>query len=133
MKTFGFWRDELFQAGCGAYALNRWVVKPHCRSAFLHGYFNDLWLIPCALPILLFFHRRLGLRPDSPPTLGEVASHLVFWSFLFEWLGPRLMPNVTGDPLDVVCYWAGGLVAWAWWNRATLRSNLFPTCRTHEL
>ncbi len=121
MKAFGFWRDPLFLIGCAAYALNRWWLKPHFRSNFLHSYFNDLWLIPCALPLVLYVHRRLALRSDLPPTLTEVISHLILWSALFEWWGPQLLPSATGDVRDVVCYWAGGLLAWLWWNRAGMR------------
>jgi hypothetical protein len=123
VNAFGFWRDRLFVVGCGAYALNRWLLKPHCRSAFLHSYFNDLWLIPCALPLLLFVHWRLGLRQDGPPTLPETVGHLLIWSILFEWWGPHLMPRTTRDLLDVLCYWAGGLAAWIWWNRSGLATR----------
>lgn len=123
MKPFGFWRDRLFQVGCGAYAVNRWLVKPHTHNAFLHSHFNDLWLIPCALPLVLWGHRRLGWRSNAPPTFGEVAGHLLIWSLLFEWVGPRFYPRATGDPWDVMCYVAGGLAAWLWWNRDRLRQR----------
>ncbi len=120
MKRFGFWTDRLFLIGCAAYLLNRCVLKPHFRNAFLHGYFNDLWLIPCALPLVLWFHRRCHWRADTPPTLWEVGSHLVLWSVLFEWWGPKLIHSTVGDWRDTVCYWIGGLIAWLWWNRETL-------------
>jgi hypothetical protein len=125
VKQFGFCSDGLFLTGCGAYALNRWLLKPHYRSAFLHSYFNDLWLIPCALPLLLYIHKQLALRTDEPPTLAEVASHLVLWSALFEWWGPKFYPRATGDIWDVACYWVGGLIAWLWWNRALLFHRVF--------
>ncbi len=124
MKPFGFQRDGLFLVGCAAYACNRLCLKETVASPFFRGYFNDLWLIPCALPLVLWLHRRLGWRGEVPPSLAEVAGHLVLWSLLFEWWGPRLMRHATGDLLDVGCYWMGGLVAWAWWNRAALRQRL---------
>ena len=119
--TFRFHRDPLFLLGCAAYALNRLLLKPHLPDPFLQGHFNDLWLIPCALPLLLALHRWLGWRDDRPPTLAEVTSHLLLWSVLFEALGPRLIFHATGDGRDVVCYWLGGLLAWAWWNRGRIR------------
>ena len=131
VNVFGFCRDRLFLIGCAAYALNRWLLKPHYRSAFLHSYFNDLWLIPCALPLLLCLHRRLALRSDAPPTFAEVAGHLVIWSALFEWWGPKFWQGATGDVRDVFCYWTGGLVAWLWWNRATLVRRRYA--KSHEL
>jgi hypothetical protein len=121
VTPFRFHRDPLFLTACAAYALNRLWLKPHLHNTFLHSHFNDLWLIPCALPLLLWMHRRLGWRDHRPPTLIEVTSHLLLWSVLFEMLGPLLVARSTADPLDIACYWVGGLLAWAWWNRADLR------------
>lgn len=124
VKPFRFHRDPLFLSGCAAYAVNRLCLKPHLANPFLHSYFNDFWLIPCALPLLLQLHRWLGWRDDRSPTFIEVTSHLLLWSVLFEALGPRLMPHATGDVRDIAWYWLGGLLAWAWWNRDRLRQRL---------
>jgi len=117
MRSFRYLRDELFIVSVLAYAINRWLVKPHVHSAFLRGQFNDALLIPCALPVLLLIQRRLGLRThDQPPTPGEISLNLVVWSLLFEVVGPHIM-HVTGDPLDVIAYAVGAVVAALWWNR----------------
>ena len=118
MKPYRFWRDPLFIA-CGAlYIVNRWLAKPHVHSPFLRGHFNDLLLIPCALPPVLWLQSHLGLRKhDAPPTPGEIVFHLIVWSVLFEVIGPHIM-RVTGDPLDVMAYAAGGVVAGVWWHLA---------------
>ncbi len=116
MKRFGYWRDPLFVACCALYVLNRWVIKPHVHCAFLHGQFNDLLLVPCALPLVLWLQRRLGLRPSNAmPAWGEIGFHVVVWSVLFEVIGPHLM-RVTGDPLDALAYVAGGIMAGIWWH-----------------
>ena len=120
MRPFGFHRDGLFLVGCGAYALNRLLLEPALDSAFLHSHFNDLWLIPCALPLLLWVHRKLGWRGNEVPAFAEVLLHLAVWSVLFEGVGPRVMSHAVGDPWDVICYWVGGLAAWAWWNRPSV-------------
>lgn len=118
MRRFAYLRDPLFLTGCAAYVVNRWLVKPHVHSGFMRGHFNDLWLIPCALPPMLALHRRLGWRNhDHAPLFSEITLHLVLWSMLFEWLGPQFMPHVTGDPLDVLAYVVGGLFAWGWWRQ----------------
>lgn len=121
MKPFRYALDPFCLLCCVLYALNRWLVKPHVNSVFLHGYFNDSLLIPCALPIILWMQRQTGLRKnDNTPDIAEILFHLVIWSILFEWIGPHIM-RVTGDFLDVVAYTGGAIIAWAWWNRRSLK------------
>jgi len=117
MNRFRFHRDGLFLVGLFCYILNRWGLKPVAHSHFLSWHFNDLWLIPCALPLVLWVQHRLGWRGDHLPTTAEIGGHLILWSVLFEWIGPGFLPYVTGDPMDVLCYWVGGVVAWFWWHR----------------
>jgi hypothetical protein len=117
MIRFLYYRDPLFMTCSGLYAVNRWIVKPHTHDAFLRGHFNDLLLIPCALPLILQLQRWLGLRlHDAPPAIREIAFHLFIWSVLFECIGPLIM-KTTGDPLDVLCYAVGAVVAGLWWRR----------------
>jgi hypothetical protein len=125
---FRYLRDPLFLTSVALYALNRWVVKPSLPAGelFFSGHFNDLLVIPCALPPLLLLHRRLGLRhADAPPTAGEVATHVVVWSIFFETLAPVFVRAARADAWDVVAYCAGGLAAWLVWNRAALTSTIF--------
>jgi hypothetical protein len=117
VKRFGYLRDPLFLLACAAYALNRFILKPHLSSALLHNWFNDALLIPCALPPLLLAHRWLGLRKhDRPPTFLEITAHVAAWSLLFEFVGPNFMRGTTGDPLDVVAYSIGAIAAVLCWN-----------------
>jgi hypothetical protein len=123
-------RDGLFLLACLLYAVNRWGLKPHVHNAFLHGYFNDVLLIPCALPPLLLAQRWLRLRQhDWLPTAGEILLNLIVWSILFEIIGPHIMRGVTGDPWDIVAYFVGGILAWLWWHRRELARRFSP----HEL
>lgn len=125
MPRFRFFRDALFLAGCAAYALNRWWIAPRAGPGFMMFHFNDLWLIPCALPPVLWIQSRLGLRaPHDPPSVTEIAGHLIVWSVLFEWIGPRFLPHAQGDPMDVAAYAAGALVAGLWWQRHRLLTKL---------
>jgi ubiquinone/menaquinone biosynthesis C-methylase UbiE len=121
VKPFGYVFDPLFLLSCALYAANRWLIKPHCHIAFFHNWFNDTLLIPCALPVVLLIQRWLGIRGrDSAPTFGEVASHIIGWSILFELIGPYILPT-TGDPWDAVSYACGGAVAYGWWRLAYSR------------
>lgn len=117
---FRYLRDRLFLTSVALYALNRWVVKPRLATGehFLRGHFNDLLVIPCALPPLLLFHRLVGLRrTDAPPQGGEIALHLLIWSLFFEVFAPLFVASSRADAWDVAAYCAGGLAAWAFWNR----------------
>lgn len=121
MSRFGYLRDRLFLLCCALYSLNRWLIKPHVHSAFFRNHFNDLLLIPCALPPVLLAQRRLGLRAnDGMPTSVEIALHLVVWSILFEVAGPHIFRWAVGDPRDVLAYAAGGVLAGLWWWRHRL-------------
>ena len=118
MSRFGYWRDPLFQLAVAAYAVNRWLVKPITTSPFLLGQFDDLWLIPAALPVVLWLQRRLGWRcHDLPPSWSENFGHLAVWSLVCELVGPTCLHHGTGDPWDLVAYGCGALAAGLWWNR----------------
>jgi hypothetical protein len=120
---FAFYRDPAFWLGCTAYSVNRWALKAHVPAAFLRAHFNDLWLIPCALPLVLWLHDRMGWRDDGPPRAGEILAHLVGWSVLFEGIGPHYLPWATGDAWDVAWYAVGGLGAWIWWRRGSVSAR----------
>lgn len=117
VSRFVFYRDPAFWLGCSAYSVNRWALKAHLHSVFLRAHFNDLWLIPCALPLVLWLHDQVGWRAAGPPRSGEVMAHLCGWSLLFEWVGPHYIPWATGDLWDVAAYAVGALGAWVWWQR----------------
>lgn len=124
MRAYAYWRDPLCLCACLCYALNRWGLKPHCDWPFFHGYFNDLLLVPCALPVVLWAQGKLGLRPDArPPTPTEICFHWAVWSVVCEIIGPHLL-RVTGDPLDVLAYGAGGVAAGLWWKGRPTHSRV---------
>lgn len=117
MKRFGYARDPLCVTACALYALNRFWLRRHVGGAFLHGYFNDLLLIPAALPFLLWVQRRIGVRPDDArPRWAEIALHLCAWSLVAEAIAPHLFARATGDWRDVAAYSAGAVLAGLWWQ-----------------
>jgi hypothetical protein len=116
-SRYRYLKDPVFLCSALLYAVNRWAVKPHTHQWFLNGYFNDLLLIPCALPCVLWLHRQMQIRGnDQPPSWREIGFHLAIWSVLFEIIGPHIMRHTTGDPLDIAAYVAGGLAAGLVWN-----------------
>ncbi len=117
MKRFAYALDPLCLAACALYALNRFHLRAHADSGFLHNYFNDVLLIPAALPLALWVQRQLHLRShDAPPQWREIALHLLAWSFAAELLAPRLFAHATADPRDVLAYAIGALLAGLFWQ-----------------
>lgn len=129
MKRFSYVRDPACLLACAGYVANRWALRPlgWASGPFMRGHFNDLLLIPAALPLLLWLQRRLGLRTvDTPPSWREIALHLVVWSIAAEALAPLLGLHATGDWLDVAAYTAGALAAGCWWQAASSGSPTSP-------
>jgi Methyltransferase domain len=121
VKAFHYALDPLCLSACFLYGINRWLIEPVGEWPFLERHFNDLLLIPAALPIVLWLQRRVGLRShDRPPAFAEIFGHFLVWSLVAEVLGPYLFRWVVGDPLDVVAYALGALIAGAWWNLSAL-------------
>jgi len=119
---FRYWRDPLCLAACAAYAVNRWLLKPHfAMGPFMRGHFADCLLIPAALPLVLWLQRVLGLRThDRAPTGGETFMHLAIWAFIAEGAGPLLTHHGTADWWDVLSYSAGAAVCYVLWRRREL-------------
>jgi hypothetical protein len=121
VKRFGYFRDPLCVAACALYVLNRWWLRDHVGGAFLNGYFNDLLLIPAALPLVLWLQRRLGVRADNqPPRWIEIGLHVVVWSVASEVIMPHITAHATGDWRDVIAYAAGALGAGCWWQSGSI-------------
>lgn len=119
MKAFAYGRDPLCLIAIGLYAINRWLLKPTLDLRFLHDHFNDVLLIPAALPLVLWGQRQLGWRThDLSPDAGEITLHLIVWSLIAEVAGPHLFDHATGDWRDLVAYTAGAIIAGLWWHRS---------------
>ncbi len=87
----------------------------------MRSYFNDILMIPCALPLVLWVHAQLGWRsPESVPSGREVLGHLVLWSIIAEFVGPRLMAHPFADLRDIAAYSLGASMAFLWWQYSDL-------------
>lgn len=117
VNRFPYLRDRLFLAATVSYGLNRWLIKPLSLSPFMHGQFNDLLLIPAALPVVLWIQRRTGLRTqDGFPSWSDISLHLLVWSVICEFIGPVCLHRGTADLSDVAAYTIGGVASGIWWN-----------------
>jgi len=121
VKRFAYALDPLCLAACALYALNRFWWRGQVGGTFLHGYFNDLLLIPAALPLVLWLQRKLGVRgDDARPRWREIALHLCAWAIIAEAVMPHLSAHATGDWRDVIAYAAGAIAAGCWWQLVPL-------------
>ena len=119
MKRFRYGIDPLCLLACVAYFAGRWGLRQHVASGFWHDQFTDLLLIPAALPFLLWFQRRLGLRMhDARPSWREIGLHVAVWSVAAEVIAPLVFHTGTADWRDVLAYGAGAAVAGGWWSLA---------------
>ena len=110
---FRYLIEPLFLISVALYGLNRFWLKPlyGSNAIFLRSYWNDVLFFPVMFPILLSFHRILGLRKhDSLPSWFETIFYLALWSTLLEWVFPILFHHGVRDWKDVVCYTVGMLV-----------------------
>lgn len=128
MSRFRYGLDGLCLTACALYALNSWWVPEAWRGPFLSGHFNDVLLIPAALPWVLWLQARLGLRRfEGAPRWSEILFHLGIWAVMAEVVVPHWVPHAVGDVWDVAAYAIGAGLAGLWWRHfqpATMRPRL---------
>ncbi len=145
-EKFRYLHDHLFIFALAAYALNRLLIRPHLgwffhsHAAwlwpFLHSHFDDLLLMPAALPVILWLQRLLNLRRhDHPPGWLEMFAHLALWSIMCKIVGPLYLHIGVADPWDLLFFAGGGIAACLWWNRPVPESLSAPQSQplAHEL
>jgi hypothetical protein len=121
MKRFRYAADPICLIACALYGVNRWLLAGSVGGPFLHGYFNDLLLIPAALPLVLWVQRRLGWRlHDQQPKWSEIGLHLMVWSATAEAIVPRVLSHATADWRDVAAYVCGAVVAGCCWQSVSV-------------
>ncbi|MGE8431971.1 MULTISPECIES: hypothetical protein [Chryseobacterium] len=90
-----------------------WVIIIQLRrnSIYLpviNDYFTDFITVPMYCYLIEYIMNSL-LRFRWKPDLKFVLTSVVYLSFLFEILCPRLSKLFTGDVFDVLAYFGGGI------------------------
>ncbi len=118
MLNYCFWKDKLFLISSLIYFFNTYYLKHLIKVDFFQNYLNDILLIPCALPPLIYLYVKLKLRNQkSFPTTLEVFSFFIFSSFVFECLGPKYLNKGVADYFDILAYAIGGIISNYFWNK----------------
>ncbi len=75
----------------------------------INNHFTDLITIPMYCYVIEYImNSLLGFR--WKPDFNFVLTSIVYMSFLFEVLCPKLSPLFTGDIFDVLAYFLGGML-----------------------
>ncbi|MCB9188775.1 MAG: hypothetical protein H6599_05790 [Flavobacteriales bacterium] len=77
---------------------------------FFQCYFTDILAIPLVLGIITYLLKRYISDPSFNLTIPMILAAIAYFSILFEWILPSYSSNYTSDPLDVLCYLAGGIL-----------------------
>ena len=121
MIRYGYLLDPVFVTAFSLYWINRFVIKPFTDSGFAHDHFNDFLCVPFLVPIVVFVARSCKLRThDRPPEVHEILLPLLVWSVMFELIlpaSPFWSRWAVGDPIDILWYCIGALVASLFWTR----------------
>jgi len=119
-RPFRYFADPICVSALVIYAANRWLLKPNdIGGTFGSCYLNDVLCLPLFLPMILRVQRWMRLRKhDEPPRMWEILQHWSIFSIVFEVILPMFPQSfrTTRDPMDVVAYLIGGVIAWLWWR-----------------
>lgn len=75
---YRFIKDNFFLLSLIIYGINFLFIRYGVNNNyFMKCYFNDLFLIPVALPVVLYLMKILNLRGDHYPTFSEILICLI--------------------------------------------------------
>lgn len=111
--------DRWFLSFCTFYLVNRGLIQP-CFSVKYPGIANclrDFLVVPCLCSVWLFSYRLLGIKViHYPPTAFDLAFSWVFFSVLLEFILPTFFGLGVSDPIDVLWYAVGTILAMLVWR-----------------
>ncbi|PQJ78634.1 hypothetical protein BTO18_05280 [Polaribacter porphyrae] len=76
----------------------------------INNYVNDFLIIPIVLFICLLFLRWSRNNKNFTLSLPIVIYLCIMYSILFEFIFPNFLARYTKDYIDVLLYFAGGLL-----------------------
>ncbi len=111
------WLEPFWIFSLACYAVHRWWQWASPSPGWMSNHWNDIWMLPCAVPLVTRMYAALNLRASTaPPSLSEIVWLGLLWSVMAECLAPLWFTRSTGDPLDVLAYGLGGFMLWLRWH-----------------
>lgn len=104
-RKISYW----FLLGLVAWVLIIQLRKNGIFIPVINNHFTDLITIPMYCYVIEYImNSLLGFR--WKPDFNFVLTSIIYLSFLFEVLCPKLSPLFTGDIFDVLAYFLGGML-----------------------
>lgn len=104
-KRISYW----FLLGLAAWGLIVLLRQTGIYIPVINNYFTDCITVPMYCYLIEYLMNNV-LGYHWKPDLKFVLTSVLYLSFLFEILCPRLSGNFTGDLFDALAYSAGGMV-----------------------
>jgi hypothetical protein len=118
-KEYKYYGDPVFVVSIICYSINKLLLISHrsFESSFMNNYFNDIFVVPCLLPILIYCIARMKLRNKySGPLIIEIFLFVSVISLMCEIFGPYFLGKGVYDPIDIFAYLLGGMISWFIWR-----------------
>ena|SRR5690606_8082999 len=77
---------------------------------WVFSYLNDFLVIPIVLTVCLHGVWLIKKDRDIRLNIFTIFSMVVFYSIYFELYLPSVSDSYTGDAIDIICYFAGGII-----------------------
>lgn len=81
---------------------------------YVNNYFNDLLCIPLVLGLLCSMIRYMKNNSSFEFSKPFIFCLALYYSVYFEYYLPQVNLRYTGDPIDVVLYFFGGFLFYAY-------------------
>ncbi|MGH1519307.1 hypothetical protein [Chryseobacterium sp. JK1] len=104
-KKISYW----FLLGLVAWAGILLLRRNGIYIPFINNHFTDLITVPMYCYLIEYMMNFLSYD-QWKPDLKFVLTSILYLSFLFEVLCPKMSDRFTGDFLDVLAYLVGGMI-----------------------
>ena len=85
------------------------LIFPVYNKSFFRGFFPDYLALVVCIPIFTTSQKWFRLRRKNKIYFFEMLGYVLLFSIYFEIIGPKYIKTFTGDYLDILAYFLGGI------------------------